>query len=92
MVFVIASEECAELPEECIIPALSFGKYTRALNIQIFHYNQMQVFQGMKLLRHPKKLSKRLLVKHWIVIAYAVSCCLLPKQTPYDLLTWFVYR
>ena len=33
-------------------------------------------------LRHPKKLSKRLLVKHWIVIAYAVSCCLLPKQTP----------
>ena len=24
-------------------------------------------------------------VKYWIVIAYAVSCCLLPKQTPYDL-------
>ena len=28
---------------------------------------------------------QRLLVKHWIAIAYAVSCCLLPKQTPYDL-------
>ena len=24
-------------------------------------------------------------VKYWIVIAYAVSCCLLPKKTPYDL-------
>ena len=24
-------------------------------------------------------------VKYWIVIAYAVSCCLLPKQTPYNL-------
>ena len=32
----------------------------------------------LDVLRHPKKLSKRLLVKHWIVIAYAVSCCLLP--------------
>ena len=30
------------------------------------------------ILRHPKKLSKRLLVKHWIVIPYVVSCCLLP--------------
>ena len=29
-------------------------------------------------LRRPKKLSWRLPVKHWIVIAYAVSCCLLP--------------
>ena len=29
------------------------------------------------LLRRPKKLSWRLPVKHWIVIAYAVSCCLL---------------
>ena len=24
------------------------------------------------------KISERLLAKHWIVIAYAVSCCLLP--------------
>ena len=28
---------------------------------------------------------QRLLVKHWIVIAYAESCCLLPQQTPYNL-------
>ena len=31
------------------------------------------------------ELGQRLLFKHCIVIAYAVSCCLLPMQTPYYL-------
>ena len=32
-----------------------------------------------------KRIWSKVAVKHWIVIAYAMSCCLLPKQTPYDL-------
>ena len=29
-------------------------------------------------LRRAKEKCQRLLVRHWIVIVYAVSCCLLP--------------
>ena len=38
-----------------------------------------------KLLGRAFELGQRLLFKHCIVIVYAVSCCLLPMQTPYYL-------
>ena len=49
MVFVIAKEECAELQEECIIPALSFGEYI-TLNFQNSPRKYfMPIFRGVKL-------------------------------------------
>ena len=43
-------------------------------------------FQDKDIHRRSNLFDKRFFpVKYWIVIAYAVSCCLLPKQTPYDL-------